>query len=315
MKINKKDIISILTIVFLSIVISTYIVSSLIYKYPTERYTTFNSANITKFEVALKIYGIKIPKNKVIKYNSIAKSDEIKLYTPEANAAAFLDIFTVIFIATILSGISTLIYLKLKKKHSIKSIQKNFSNCREHAIKKYNLTGNEFSAICIDASSYNINLNNKKLIIWNDKKAISLINNNFTDDIGMVKINLNNIISFCRYGDFFTTLKTHQEKSFFGFIDGFISFKNTIDSKTFIHDKRETLLFINENTSLKFLFFEPKFYDFLIHIIPQKEINFMYKLSKNNKVDELNKLVNLKKQGFINDDEFNKLKNDLLEKI
>lgn len=315
MKTSKKDIISILTIVFLSIIISTYIVSSLIYKYPTERYTAFNSANISKFEVALKIYGIKIPKSKIIKYNSIAKSDEIKLYTAEANASSFIDIFTVISIAAILSGISTLIYLKLKKKYSIRSLQKNFSNCREQAIKKYNLIGNEFSARCIDASSYNTNLNNKKLIIWSDKENIKLINNNFTDDIGMMNINRNDIISFCRYGDFFTTLKIHQEKSCFGFIDGFISFKNTIDSKTVIHDKRETLLFVNENNSLKFIFFEPKFYDFLIHIIPQKEINFLYKLSKNGKVDELNKLVDLKKQGFINDDEFTKLKNDLLERI
>lgn len=103
-------------------------------------------------------------------------------------------------IISILSGISTLIYLKLKKKCFIKSIQKNFSNCKEHAIKKYNLTGNEFSARCIDASSYNINLDNKKLIIWSDKETISLINNNFTEDIGIIKItSTNNKICFLIY--------------------------------------------------------------------------------------------------------------------
>lgn len=41
----------------------------------------------------------------------------------------------------------------------------------------------------------------------------------------------------------------------------------------------------------------------------------MCKFSKSDKVDELNKLVDLKKQRFINDNEFAKFKNDLLEKI
>lgn len=75
--------------------------------------------------------------------------------------------------------------------------------------------------------------------------------------------------------------------------------------------------FINDGDEEKYIFFDRNFYDFLMHSIPNKEINHKLKnktnVSENSKVEELRQLGELREKGIINQDEFEKLKRNLID--
>ena len=93
--------------------------------------------------------------------------------------------------------------------------------------------------------------------------------------------------------------------------------RNSVSSRTFIRDYRNKVLFIKEDNEEKHLFFEPCFYDILMHIIPSKEINIMAKKNdkqheNTDKFDKIKRLGELKEKGYIDEEEFTKLKKEMI---
>ena len=135
---------------------------------------------------------------------------------------------------------------------------------------------------CVDAIISDSKFINKRLILWSYNNVIIFINSNYHEDIGLYNIKLDNVICFSRFGDFYISMNVNGGDSSFGRValryliagssGAIVASRNSVSDNTFIHDNRETLLFIKENNEEKYLFFEPNFYDILTHISPSKEI-------------------------------------------
>lgn len=324
MKLKKKNLVYIFTTFCISLIFVIWAIVNLIYELPDNR-IPLKKANITKTEIALLLVGKKIPENKVKVYNSfVGKQDQIG--KNKDNLKTDITTWLIILIPSIM--LTALLYVpyfliseKIKKKIEMKRnrlLQKNY-------MEKYHISGNELTTICITGSITNQLIFNKRVLAWNDNNCVYLVNSDYRNDIGIYKLNINDITCFSRFGDFYTSLKINGGDSSFGMAalgyllagpaGAIIGSRNSVRSETVIHDNRETIVFVKENNDEKYIFFEPMFYEYLMHIAPNKEISYLAKIVTNNgedKIDKLNKIIELKDKGYINEEEFYKLKSELI---
>ncbi|MCC5911723.1 MAG: hypothetical protein JJT76_14960 [Clostridiaceae bacterium] len=171
----------------------------------------------------------------------------------------------------------------ISKRNAAKKLRERSLKQQDY-LEKYNVGNDAIYIKCLDCKTYNINAKNAHVIIWYDNDKINVIGREFTNDIGKIQIDINNIICFLRYGDFYTSSNIKGGDSSFeraalgyllaGDVGAIIASRNPIVSSTEVHDKRETLLIVREDNIEKYLFFEPELYNYLMHLIPTKEINY-----------------------------------------
>lgn len=326
MKFKKMDFFVVIILFIISLSLVTTFLVHILYSYSDEN-ERFKKTNITKTELALALYGKPLPDSKLQAFNSLG---DHKIDNNKDKITDYIKMYSILLIPSIiLTAFLSRPYFSFKnslergrKKRAEDLLKKNYN-------KKYSINEHSYIVQCIDSSSYNKEITNKSLIAWKENNIINFVNSDYTDDIGILKINLNDITCFSRFGDFYTTSHINGGDSSYsraalgyllaGPAGAIISSRNPVSGETMLHDNRETLLFINKNNEEKFVFFEPKFYDFLIHIIPNKEINHKMnteaKINSDDKLEKLRKLGDLKEKGYINSDEFDKLKSELISNV
>lgn len=331
MKDTKKDILIIVVAFILSLTTVTFASVEIVERFSPQfnhenNKEAIKKANITKWDLAFEAFGKEIPEDKVDTYNSFV-NEQYKIDYSKKDVSSMMEgiwiiLFCSIVVTTVLTAPYFYIKAKLKRRKQIKVdkvLKKNYGE-------KYSLNGKNFYVKCIESSYYNKEMMDKTLIVWQENELLYFVNQNYKNDIGLIGINIKDITCFSRYGDLYTSLNINGGDSsygratlgylFAGPAGAIIASRNSISSTTQVHDNRETLLFINEGDNEKFIFFAPEFYDFLMHIMPNKEVNHMLntesKSKESNKLDELSKLAELKEKGIINESEFTKLKNELI---
>lgn len=327
LKVNKKDIIYFLLVFIISIAfISWGIVGFFLKECPNDKEALVKS-KISQVEFTLALYGKHLPDNKVKVYNTLVDKSSQFDYTND-NLKAYKVMWALgVIPSLVLTAILFGPYLLIKDKIKIRKIIKQEALLKGNYMKKYSLNSKVTRVRCFDGTALNKQIINNLLVYWIENDAIYFINNDFHNDLGLFSIQFNDIICFSRYGDFYTSMNIDGGDSSFGkaalgyLIAGpagaIIASRNSINSETVVHDKRETLLFIKENNKEKYIFFDPKFYDALMHVLPSKEINIMAKKGKeheeiNDKFEKIKKLGELKEKGYIDESEFIKLKNQLI---
>lgn len=328
MKFKKKDLLIVAVTFLVSLIIILACIVEIYYKQVPQVSNAAKISHISKVEVALDVFGVKIPDEKVKIYNSMVSEKEKIDYSKIDSTTRVNSIELIILFAAILTIIITLPYYSIKSRIIKRKAIKKDKELRKRYIEKYSLIGKNYYTKCIDSTLYNKDISGKSLVAWQEENGINFVNREYKNDIGIVKLNLDDIVCFSRYGDFYTSLNISGGDSSYGraamgyllagAAGAIIASRNSISSRTEVHDNRETLIFINEGEGEKYLFFEPDFYDFLMHIIPSKEINHKVnveaKTKNSSKLDELNKLAELKEKGIIDELEFSKLKNELINK-
>lgn len=327
MKFKKKDILIVLITFIFSMILSSFAIIEIERKYSSEFKNAMDKAGISKIEAALDIYGKNIPEKKVKIYNSIIDEKYKIDYSKKDMYSRFKDIEIVIVIAIILTAIIDTPYFSFMSRLRLKRKRKEELFMKNEYINKYSLSDKKFYVKCLESVNYNSQIKNKELVTWLEGGFINFVNRDYKNDIGLIKINLDAIMCFSRFGDFYTSLNISGGDSSYGkaalgyLIAGaagaIVASRNALSSYTEVHDKRETILFINDGDEEKYIFFEPNFYDFLMHSIPGKEINHKLKnetnVSGNSKVEELRQLGELREKGVINQEEFEKLKINLID--
>lgn len=330
MKNNKKDIIICLSILIISCSFITCGMLQIVFKAQPEVKVALETAGISQFNFALATYGKQLPEDKVEIYNAMVKKENQIDYS-EDNLGSYLNMWlTVLRLALVITIIISIIYFTIRNKINRKRKMKQDALLNKKYMEKYSLNGNEIKVKCINGDISNNQIINKLLILWRKNDAIYFINNDYYNDFGLFKINYNDIICYSRYGDFYTSTNiegggSSMGMAFLGQLFGgdagaIIASRNPITSETIVHDKRETLVFIKDNNEEKYIFFDPNFYDILMHTFPDKEIDIISKKGKtsgnnnannNDKIEKIRKIGELKDNGYIDETEFIKLKNEL----
>lgn len=324
MRAKKKDILYIFTTFIISMIFVTCVIVQILVS-QTNLTMPLKKANISKVELGLSLYGWNIPEKEASIYNSLVSKD-----ARLNNKYGMKEYMGIVLFILLPSGICTALlyrpYRSIKDIIRHNNIIKNNRLLKENYTKKYSIQWTEPTVECIASSTSNQQIIHRNLLVLISNDCIDFINSNYKDDIGIIKIPLSDIICFSRFGDFYTSLEVNGGGSSFGRAalgylmagpsGAIIASRNGVNSETIVHDNRETLLFIKEDGEEKYIFFEPKFYDLLMHIIPNKEITYVNHNNsqgrESNKLEQLKKLCELKEKGHINESEFLKLKNELL---
>jgi uncharacterized membrane protein len=276
-------------------------------------------AGITRTELLLDTLGNPIPVEKQLAYEK-NEGDTFYSGTDKLEKYQFYGMFIVspaLLLTALVIGVTKSIRMRRAWR---KYIQKDTILKNEY-FGKYPLPPNHHKIACTDVLHYNPDIVQPSLYLWFENQFIHIINFDYRNDIGKKMISLNDISYFCRYGDFFTSTNVYEKSPSFGTtvagaligggVGAVIASQGVITSSTKVHDNRETILKVEEEGQEKYLFFDPNAYNVFMHQIPDKEIQHVSR-SGNNLVDKLAKLGELKEKGFISEEEFNKLKADLL---
>ncbi|MBZ9633218.1 SHOCT domain-containing protein [Clostridium sp. FP1] len=327
MKVNKSKIIYLLLAFIISITFITWGLSQLELKNNPQVREALAKSKISQVEYIFAVCGKQLPDSKVKVFNSMVKKSSQFDYSKN-NFEDYAENWLIFLIPSlILTAILFAPYLIIQDRIERKKKIKQEALLKENYIKKYSLNGKVTKVKCIDGTISNTQVINKTLNFWNDKKAIYFVNSDHHNDLGLFNIQFKDVIWFSRYGELYTSMDVNGGDSSFGraalgyLIAGpagaIIASVDSINSETIVHDKRETLLFIQENNEEKYIFFEPNLYDVLMHILPSKEINIMAKKEKkyegnNDKFEKIKKLGELREKGYIDESEFIKLKADII---
>jgi len=327
LKVIKRDIIYFIVAFIISITVVSFGIIQVLIKVDHNLKGALEKSKISQVEFALALYGKQLPDNKVKVYNAVGSKDAQMDYNKD-NLSNYEEMWLFAAVPSLfLTFILFVPYLSIKKSMEIKKRKRLEVLLKGNYFEKYSLSGKEAKVKCIDGTIINNQIINKLLIFWSESNSFCFLNNDYHDDLGLYKIQFNDIICFSRYGDFYTSMNVKGGDSSFGgaalgyLIAGpagaIIGSRNSIHSETTVHDKRETLVFIRENNEEKYLYLDPNFYDVLMHSIPSKEINIMAKKEKShedniNKVEKIRKLGELKEKGYIDESEFIKLKSELI---
>ena len=311
----------IILIFIINIGLIDWALTNIVYMYP-ENNKMFTEANITKHDLAFFILQKNLPDEKNEKFMTLSGADLNK------TKGAILKF--ILIPSAILTGIMFLIIYSLLYSRKIKKDERKHKDeekrRRDEYLNKYKLSNSINTYNCSDSIYYNDTLKGKKLIIWFEDNSINMINSDFHKDIGKIIINYNDIFCFSRYGDFYTSTNvqgggTNFDRALLGYViaggvGAVVASREPINSKTTIHDKRETLVIIKGNEQEAYLFFEPEFYNVLMHQIPNKEVSYITKNTpkgdEKNNLDRLMQLGEMKDKGYINQEEFDKLKKELI---
>lgn len=170
----------------------------------------------------------------------------------------------------------------------------------------------------------------QNVIVWLENKTIHIINSDYKSDFGLLSIKEEEIVSFTRYGDFYTAHEmkigeTAYKRAPYGCMipsgQGSCSAKNKVKSSVNVHNRKETLIFVNINGNDGVLYFEPDVFDVLIRLFPKKELHYQrtfetaggtQKSEEDKMTEHLIKLGDLKEKGLISEEAFEKLKSELI---
>lgn len=324
MKVRRKNLLYILITFFISLIFVIWGFISIFFTVP-EYKIPLKKANITKTEIAFTLVGNKIPESKIKIYNSLVDK-QLQIGHKKDTLLDAINAWLIFLIpSAMLTTFLYIPYYLISKKLRNKKEMKQNKLLQKRYMDKYHICGNEATTFCITGSITNQFLFNKCLLIQNDGNYIYLINRDFKNDIGIYKLNYNDITCFSRFGDFYTSMNISGGNSSFGnaalgyLLAGpagaIIGSRTPIKGQTIVHDNRETIVFVKENNDEKYIFFEPMFYEYLMHIAPFKEISHLTKIVNTNegdKISKLNKIIDLKNKGYINEEEFYKLKSELI---
>lgn len=202
-------------------------------------------------------------------------------------------------------------------------------------LKHYQIIPNAPRFQCYGANNRFSVLNGNRIFFWFMNHKIHIIHVDFKRDFGKVEIDLDSIVSFSRYGDFYTTMNMRGGNfNVGGAIAGFliaggigsiVAGRDNISAQTVIHDKRQTLIFIHENNQDSYIFLEPNAFDLLMHVIPSKEFSYVVnranliqqesklKIEQEDALKKINELIELKDKGALTEDEFIKLKTKIID--
>ncbi|KUO73232.1 MAG: hypothetical protein APF77_12415 [Clostridia bacterium BRH_c25] len=279
-------------------------------------------ADITKSELFFIFLGQDIPSEKDKKFNDITG----KPFNSNNNSEKF-NIITnfIIMPSAILTSIVLIIYYCVITRIERKKRIREDKLLKDNYFTKYPIREKALYAKCIESGTYNEVLMNKHLMLWIDQGSINIINSNYKNDIGKFQISIEQIVFYSRYGDFYTTTHINGGNSSYGkaalgyLVAGsagaIIASREPVSGTTIVHDKRETLIVFKDDSIEKYLFFEPKLYDYLMHYMPTKEIAHKIdklKVQDEDKFQKLIKIGELKDKGLISDVEFEKLKSELI---
>lgn len=279
-------------------------------------------SGITKSELLLGILGRDIPPEKEQKFNEITG----KPFSSD-NTFEGLSIFInfIIVPSAILTAIVFAIYYSVTSRIEKKKWIIEDKILKDKYISKYPVGVKPLNVKCIDSETYDKALMKKELILWIDQGVINMINCNYRNDIGKFQICIDQVLFFSRYGDFYTTTHINGGSSSYGKaalgylvaggVGAIIASREPVSGTSIVHDKRETLIVFEENSNEKYLFFEPKLYDYLMHYMPTKEIAHRINQLNNPTDDKFQKLIKLgelKDKNLISNVEFEKLKSELI---
>jgi hypothetical protein len=329
MKIRRIDFALLLIMFIMSTILVSYALAQFFYSFSGSK-SAFESANISKKDVMLTFYGKSIPEKKIKIYNKNVKATG-KMINSKNNLSdtikgSILVVIPSIFITSFIYAVYSAVRKEKERSNEKKAYIENDGRMKQQYIGKYGLEGKDNIVYCIDGQGYDSILTGKSLVVWKDNKYLNLINSSYKEDIGLFKINLDKLYCFSRYGDFYTTLSVSGGDTSFGGaaigyalaggVGAILASRNPIKGETTVHDNRETIIIFYDDYTLKYIFFEPKFYDYLMHTIPNKEINHktnqLQNLDSYDKVYKLKELSHLKEKGHITEDEFSKLKKELI---
>ena len=326
LKVYKRKIIYILFAFIISSIFITWGLSQLVLEDDPQVKEALVKSKISQVEYILATCGKQLPDSKVKVYNSMVKKSSQFDYSKE-NFETYAKTWLLLLIPSLaLTFTLSIPYFLIEDGIERKKRIKQETSIKESYMEKYLLNGKEAKAKIIDSTISNKQIINKILICWSENNAINFVNNDYHNDLGVFTIQFSDIICFSRYGDFYTSMNVSGGDSSFGraalgyLIAGpsgaIIASRNTISSQTIVHDRRETLLFVQENNEEKYIFLDPNFYDALMHILPSKEINIMARKGNkyegnNDKFEKIKKLGELKDKGYIDESEFIKLKSEL----
>lgn len=319
MKLYKRHLLLIPVIFIISMILVSFLMIQLVLNLPALK-PAFKRAKVSNTEIVSMIYGKDLPANEVKIINSMVSKD-YKI-TPDSKSEN--SIIFIIVPAAVITFIFLYVENSIQNNRKRKKEEFDKKTLKENYIKKYPFVDKKAISLCIDGTSSYNDLINKKLIIWHEQNTINIINNDYTCDIGKIIININNILCFSRYGDFYTSTNIKGGDSSFskaalgyfiaGGVGAMVASRNSVSSETIVHDNRETIIFIKEGNEIAHLFFEPDLYDYLMHIIPVKEMNnkIPNDINVERNYDKLVNLIEMKEKGLISEVEFIKLKNEFI---
>lgn len=172
-------------------------------------------------------------------------------------------------------------------------------------------------------------LPNVNMAAWSKKNELHICANEQKDDFGEVIIPFENIVFFVRDGDFYTKTEISRNGRIVGGLiagpTGFLTGTNTT-ATTIEVDKRQTILYLENDGNEETWFFDSQTYNSLMEIIPQFEYKKVVSKPKNNDVapasaskpdnlEQIKKLKELLDIGAISQDEFDSKKQELLNKM
>lgn len=203
-----------------------------------------------------------------------------------------MGLFIVIFIICLLIAfaISKSVNKNNKKEYEIK---KDMDNIRKSYMKKYDLYKREtFILDIIDFDNYTtLNINQKTFWGFREDDNLCLVSKDYNNDIGKIKININNIQRFSRLGD----IDSYTEISggdgggssigkavvggiIAGGVGAIVASRNKINeikTERIVNDDRITVLQVEKENKNYYIRLTSQSYNGLIKLIPEKEISFI----------------------------------------
>lgn len=195
--------------------------------------------------------------------------------------------------------------------------------------KAYNIDKNGKGAML---NNINGNTTDTEIILWIENNNLCFVSNYYREDFGKYTIPFNNIVYFVRDGDFYTetTMEVKRSGRVLGGLiagaDGLILGTNnkTINTTKEI-DKRQTILYLEDNGKEDVIIFDTNTYEYFMSKIPQfeykKVVTFSNKKQEANvnsnedNIAKLKELAKLKDDGILSESEFEKKKKDILNRI
>lgn len=178
----------------------------------------------------------------------------------------------------------------------------------------------------------------KTFYVWIENDELIFLDK-YVYGIKLFKIPLNNILSFSRYGDFYTETSISGGdgggSSLTGAVIGGVIAGgagavigsrrkiNEIKTENKLIDERQTILELDINSNKEYMFFCTEAYNVFMDLIPSKEISFVNKEAKqsntyndsNDIYNKIRQIAQLKDDGILTEEEFNNKKKELLKSL
>lgn len=283
-------------------------------------------ANITEKDLFLDYFGTQISEEKQKAYEKFSGEP----FSSDDGIKDQIEGYAVVIVPSlVITGLITSLTNSIFKKRALRRRLTQETHMQEEYLSKYSLPSSAFRVTCIDNLNFSPLMPRQQLRLWFKEGSVHMISFNYRNDIGEVIIKNDSIVFFSRYGDMFTSTNVYEKAPAFsqaflgcligGGVGAILANKGTIASTTRVHDRRETILLVNENGQEKYLFFDPNFYNILIHQIPGKEMSFISKIPQNNSsnslVEDLIKIGELHEKGHLSKEEFDYLKEEMLKSV